>query len=110
MNSLKSNFQFRAVYDSGHSVGGKYIVLFCMENSLGINRLGITVSKKVGNSVVRNRARRVIRESYRLMEMGCAQKYAQGYDFIVLARKPVVTVGLVDVMAELLRLVKKLQL
>ncbi len=66
--SLKKNYQFGFVYNKGKSVADKYLVLYAVRNKRNpdINRLGITVSKKVGKSVVRSRVTRLIKESYRL--------------------------------------------
>ena len=66
--SLKKNDQFREVYKNGRSLANKYLVIYVLENNLEINRLGISVSKKVGNSVVRHHLARLVRESYRLHE------------------------------------------
>lgn len=80
--SLKKYHDFQKVYRSGKSYGNKYLVMYIMENQLNCNRLGISVSKKVGNSVVRHRLTRLIRESYRLKE----EMFQCGYDIIVIAR------------------------
>ena len=80
--SLKKYHDFQKVYKTGKSYGNKYLVMYVMENQLNCNRLGISVSKKVGNSVVRHRLTRLIRESYRLKE----EKFQCGYDIIVIAR------------------------
>lgn len=80
--SLKKNKDFQTVYNSGTSFANRYLVMYVMENHLNRNRLGISVSKKVGNSVVRHRITRLIRESYRLNE----GKFQIGYDIVVIAR------------------------
>lgn len=80
--SLKKNKDFQKVYKSGKSFANKFLVMYVMENSLGKNRLGISVSKKVGNSVVRHHLTRLIRESYRLQE----EYFQSGSDIIVIAR------------------------
>lgn len=82
-DSLKKNQDFRKVYRNGKSVANKYLVLYKCPNNQAINRLGISVSKKVGNSVVRSRVTRLIRESYRLNE---EKIIYPGWDFIVIAR------------------------
>ena len=64
--SLKKNRDFQLVYKTGTSYVNKYLVMYAKENQLGKNRIGISVSKKVGNSVVRHHLTRLIRESYRL--------------------------------------------
>jgi len=104
--SLKGNFRFKAVYDGGHSAAGKYFVLFVLKNSFNLNRLGITVTKKIGCAVVRNRVRRVIKEGFRL----CEHNFAQGFDIVILARPAMVGTVLNDITPELTRLATKLQL
>ena len=66
--SLKKNKDFQVVYKNGKSYANRYLVLYIRENGMDKNRLGISVSKKVGNSVVRHHLTRLIRESYRLQE------------------------------------------
>ncbi len=80
--SLKKNADFQFVYRNGRSQGNKYLVMYCLRTDTGRNRLGISVSKKVGNSVVRHRITRLIRESYRLNE----ELFVGGLDMIVVAR------------------------
>ena len=80
--SLKKNRDFQFVYQNGKSCGNRYLVMYLYRSGSGRNRLGISVSKKVGNSVVRHRLTRLIRESYRLNE----EKFDDGLDLIVIAR------------------------
>lgn len=80
--SLKSNRDFQAVYGKGKSYANRYLVMYVLENGLDKNRLGISVSKKVGNSVVRHKITRLIRESYRLHE----SIFNSGLDIVVIAR------------------------
>ena len=80
--SLKKNQQFRTVYEKGISSANRYLVMYKLENGLKRNRLGISVSKKVGNSVVRHHLARLVRENYRLSE----ESYKKGYDMVVVAR------------------------
>ena len=80
--SLKKNRDFRLVYKDGKSCANKYLVMYIRENHSDVNRLGISVSKKVGNSIVRHRLTRLIRESYRLQE----ERFRCGLDIIVIAR------------------------
>ena len=81
-NSIKKNEEFRAVYQSGKSFANKYLVMYVKKNESETSRIGISVSKKVGNSVVRHRVTRLLRESYRLNE----SKFHSGWDMIVVAR------------------------
>lgn len=80
--SLKKNSDFQTVYKNGISFANKYLVLYILENNKDINRVGISVSKKVGNSVIRHRLTRLIRESYRINE----NVFKKGYDLVVVAR------------------------
>ena len=80
--SLKKNADFQIVYKEGKSFANKYLVMYVKENDLGINRIGISVSKKVGNSVVRHRVKRLILESYRLHE----DMFNSGLDMVIIAR------------------------
>ena len=80
--SLKKNQDFQKVYRSGTSKGNRYLVMYVLKNRYMKNRLGISVSKKVGNSVVRHRLTRLIRESYRLNEM----EFDNSLDIVVVAR------------------------
>ena len=80
--SLKKNRDFQNVYRNGNSYANRYLVMYVLDNNLGRNRLGISVSKKVGNSVVRHHITRLIRESYRLKET----LFKNGLDIVVIAR------------------------
>lgn len=80
--SLKSNKDFQAVYRNGRSFANKYLVMYIVENNLNCLRVGISVSKKVGNSVVRHRVTRLIRESFRLNE----DQFNSGLDVVVIGR------------------------
>ena len=80
--SLKKNRDFQLVYKTVTSYVNKYLVMYARENQLGKNRIGISVSKKVGNSVVRHRLCRLVRESYRLHE----DVFRRGFDIVVVAR------------------------
>ncbi len=81
--SLKRNADFQNVYKNGKSYANRYLVMYVLENQTSRNRLGISVSKKVGNSIVRHRVTRLIRESYRLQE----DMFNSGLDMVVIARK-----------------------
>ena len=82
-DSLKNNRDFVNVYTSGKSYANRYLVIYTLKNNSDRNRLGISVSKKVGNSVVRHRLKRLIKESYRLHE----KMFNSGLDIVVIARK-----------------------
>ena len=80
--SLKKNSDFQKVYRQAKSYANRYLVMYVLENHTEGNRLGISVSKKVGNSVIRHHLTRLIRESYRLHE----DMFNNGLDIVVIAR------------------------
>lgn len=80
--SLKKYSDFGLVYKEGRSLANKYLVMYVRENELKKNRLGISVSKKVGNSVVRHHLTRLIREIYRLQE----DSFRCGIDIVIIVR------------------------
>ena len=80
-SSLKLNHIFRRLYRSRSFADG-YLVLYARKNRTDHNRIGITVSKKLGHAVVRNRTRRRLREIYRLHEA----EFQPGWDLVVVAR------------------------
>jgi ribonuclease P protein component len=103
---LKKSWEFKKVYRSGRTVVSKNIVLYFCRNYLPYNRIGFSIRKKVGKSVVRNRIRRIYREAFLQME----DKLLTGYDFIVIARKPSVDISFHDACKELHNLCRKAQL
>ena len=80
--SLKKNRDFQQVYSQRDSKANRYLILYKKENGSERNRVGISVSKKVGNSVVRHRVKRLIRESYRRQEA----EFPRGLDLVIIAR------------------------
>lgn len=92
-NVLRRKKDFSTIYNKGKSIGSKYVVLFFRKNQLPYNRTAFLASKKVGNAVIRNRARRLLKESYRELE----EKMTRGYDLIFIARTTIVGVKCKDV-------------
>ena len=80
--SLKKYGDFQRVYKRGRSYANKYLIMYVLKQDVQENRIGISVSKKVGNSVVRHHLTRLIRESYRLSE----EHFRCGIDIVVIAR------------------------
>ena len=81
-DTLKKNSDFRRLYKRGRSVASKDLVLYVRRGRRGLNRIGITVTTKLGGAVQRNRVRRRIREIYRLNEF----RLNAGLDIVVVAR------------------------
>ena len=100
--SLKLNHIFRRLYSSKGNANS-YFVLYARRNRLSQNRVGITVSKKLGHAVVRNRTRRRIREIYRLNE----ERFTPGWDIVIVARTRSVDANFSKMTAALLSLAAK---
>ena len=79
--SIKENSDFKRLYYRGKSVVKKSLVVYYRKNKFKYNRLGITVSPKIGCAVVRNRVRRLIKENYRIL-----QGLENGFDIVIVAR------------------------
>lgn len=105
MEKLKKNSQFSEVYKKGKSNATRLVVLYQLENGLSFNRIGISVSKKVGNSVVRHRAKRLIKESYRLN----TPTLSKGYDLVFIARVRINAAEYAEVEKSVKRLLKDLK-
>lgn len=80
--SLRKNYEFRRLYQKGKSAVSPCLAVYCRRSGGGVNRLGITVSNKLGNAVTRNRIRRRLREIYRLNE----PRFRRGRDIVAVAR------------------------
>ena len=100
--TLKKNIDFQKVYKSGKSYANKYLVMYVLENGTDITRIGISVSKKVGNSIVRHRLARLIREAFRL-STDCIP---DGYDYVVVARAGLKDKGFFETKESMIHLLK----
>ena len=98
--SLKNSREFGRVYNTKDSVANKYLVMYLRANSLEYNRIGISVSKKVGNSVVRHRVTRLIREAYRLNR----ENIRTGYDIVFIGRPAAVDKKYSDIESAMMHL------
>ena len=104
--SLKESHLFRRLYHKGRSAANGYLVLYCRRNGTQENRIGLTVSRKLGHAVVRNRVRRRLREIYRLHEAD----FLPGWDVVVVARSRAVTASYRSLERAYLSLARKLGL
>ena len=104
--TLKKNYEFRRVYNKGKSGVSPLLVVYARPNRGGRNRLGVTVSTKLGKAVVRNRVRRRLREIYRLSQ----PELKQGYDVVLVARTRAVSASYSDLSRAYRRVCEKLEL
>lgn len=102
-NRLKKNWEFQLVYKKGRSYVGRYAVLYLKENGQEYTRFGFTVSKKIGNAVVRNSIKRKMREICRLN----IDNFSSGYDLIFVARKKIKGIRYSLVEQEIVKLCSK---
>lgn len=100
--SLRKNRQFQEVYKKGVSRANKYLVMYVLENDQEENLLGISVSKKVGNSVVRHRVKRLVKESYRLHE----DIFNSGLNIVITARASAASIPFAQMESAVLHLGK----
>lgn len=103
---IKQNYEFRRLYRRGNSVATPYLVVYALKTRRNINRIGLTVTPKLGGAVVRNRIKRLLREAYRLNE----DKICTSYDFIFVARSRMIGAKCQKVERELMRAMKQLGL
>lgn len=95
--TLRKQKDFSRVYKKGNSKGSKYVVVLYRKNNLGYTRTAFVSSKKVGNSVQRNRSRRLMRESWYSVN----NKIKEGYDIVFVARNSINDAGMNDVLRSL---------
>lgn len=92
-DTLKLNKEFKRLYYQGKSVAARTVVIYARRNRFGYNRLGLTCGKTVGKAVVRNRAKRLMRESYRIL----TPHLRAGYDIVIVARTRIIDKKCADV-------------
>jgi len=100
---LRENRQFREVFDKGRFTVGQGMVFYRLKNGQSYNRIGLVASKKVGKAVSRNRARRLMRETYRTLEA----QLPKGYDLVFVARAPMAEYNFHQVAEEMSLLIRK---
>ena len=104
--TIKNNYEFHRLYTRGKSAGSPLLVIYCRKNRRAGCRIGVTVSKKLGHAVMRNKIRRRIREIYRTTQ----DRLLPGFDLVVVARRGSVSASYWDLNADFLRLSGRLGL
>lgn len=100
---LHKNKHFQAVYHSGKSVANRLAVLYVLPNPGHTRRIGFAAGKRLGGAVVRNRVKRLLRESYRLQQ----EQLIDGFDLVLVGRKPMLTADLAAVKKAFIDLCKR---
>jgi ribonuclease P protein component len=103
---LREDAAFKKIYSKGKSLANRYVVLFYLKKNQECNRVGFIASKKVGNSVIRNRARRLMKEAFRLQ----GSNIKKGYDLIYIARANIKDAAYKDVEKAMVHILKKSKL
>ncbi len=102
MYRLRSNMEFRKVYSGGKTYWNRNLVLYVRKNNLSHNRVGYSITKKVGNSVVRNKIRRRMKEIYRLN----LSELKGDYDLIFIPKKNVVDISYKELESAMFHIMK----
>lgn len=104
--TIKNSRDFSRTFHKGKSYSDKFLIIYIFPNRLDINRIGISIGKKVGNSVVRNRVKRLIRESYRLIK----DNIKSGFDILFVPRPASKDSEYLDLVNSTNKILKKLEM
>ncbi len=105
-NKLKKNEEFRQVYSKGKSMANKLLIIYITNNNIDEVRVGFTISKKVGNSVIRSRVKRLMKEGFRLN----VDKIKKGHDIVFVARTTAKDKSYREIESAMLHLLRKMKL
>jgi ribonuclease P protein component len=103
---LRKNLEFKYVYNKGKSYANSFLVLYIIQNNSDFNKIGVSVSKKVGNSVIRNKVKRRIKECYRLN----SYMIAKGYNIVFISRVKTSEATYKEIEKAMISLFKKAQI
>ena len=106
---LRKAAEFRLVYERGRRFEGRLLTVFVLENTVGCDRIGVTVSRKIAKSaVLRNRAKRLLRESFRLSHLE-REQLENGYDWVLNARRTLLATTVAAPLNEFRRVISELR-
>jgi ribonuclease P protein component len=95
---IKKNVEFQTIFDQGHSMYGRYLVVYFLQTNFNTLRFGFCVGKKIGTAVIRNRFKRLLREAVRQMDF----EQIDGYDILIVARHSILKASLAEIIKDLL--------
>lgn len=96
INTIKKNCEFQQIFEKGHSINGRYLVVYFLHNQFETHRFGFCVGKKLGSAVMRNRMKRLLREAVRVVY----RPQNSGWDIVLVARKPILTARYQDIIKD----------
>lgn len=96
INTIKKNCDFQQIFEKGHSINGRYLVVYFLHNQFEYHRFGFCVGRKLGSAVTRNRIKRLLREAVRLV----FRLEKPGWDIILVARKPILMARYQDIIRD----------
>jgi ribonuclease P protein component len=105
LHSLTRRQDFESVFKDGIALASKYLVIYAKDNNFDYNRLGLSVSKKIGGAVKRNRIKRLLREAIRKL----SGEFPLNYDFVIVARKASVEGELDDFIRDIKKFIRKIK-
>ena len=102
--SIKKNYQFKYIFSKGKYESGKILKIIYVDNKKNNNRLGICVNRNIKNIPLKNKSKRLIRESFRNISL------KQGYDIIIIWKESIVDYTYNEVLEDMQKIFKKLEL
>ena len=94
---IKKNEEFQGIFEKGHSIYGKYLVVYFHHTSFDFMRYGFCVGRKLGNAVIRNRVKRLLREAVSAQQIDDLK----GFDVLLVARNPIKEASLTNIILEI---------